>query len=461
MITSPIFTTDKTAEMITPAVARDYIEKHDKYEMPRLTMLDNYYCGRQHICDRRKSDDMLCNNRVMINHAAYIAKFTSSYLIATPVSYRGKDDTDITAITDCLNYADSSTQDADLALDAAIFGRAYELIYMDVDSRPKLARITPLSAFVVYDDTVEQNPVFAVYYYPVFEPGNSTPKCFKCQLMTDTIMQDFELTSNFGIKSEGEIIPHYFGKVPLNEIYNDGQQQGDFEQVISLIDAYNILQSDRVNDKEQFVDSLMYIKGQILGETDDEKAETYGDIQRNRVVELSQDGEIGFLTRQFDEASVEVLRKSIVTDIHKISGVPDMSDDNFAGNASGVAMKYKLLNLEQITKTKERFFTEGLRYRLECLSNIIGIKGGYIDPKQIDITFTRSLPQNELELSQVVATLDGKVPQETLLSQLPFVKDPQSAAEELRQQKQDAIAAQQQMFMNTPLVRGDKGEKSE
>ena len=221
------------------------------------------------------------------------------------------------------------------------------------------------------------------------------------------------------------------------------------------------MQSDRVNDKEQFVDSLMYIKGQILGETDDEKAETYSDIQRNRVVELSQDGEIGFLTRQFDEASVEVLRKSIVTDIHKISGVPDMSDESFAGNASGVAMKYKLLNLEQITKTKERYFAEGLRYRLECLSNIIGIKGGHIDPKLIDITFTRSLPQNELELSQVVATLDGKVPQETLLSLLPFVKDPQSAAEELRQQKQDAIAAQQKMFMNTPLARGESNEESE
>ena len=44
--------------------------------------------------------------------------------------------------------------------------------------------------------------------------------------------------------------------------------------------------------------------------------------------------------------------KSIVTDIHKISGVPDMSDESFAGNASGVAMKYKLLNLEQITKTE-------------------------------------------------------------------------------------------------------------
>jgi hypothetical protein len=53
------------------------------------------------------------------------------------------------------------------------------------------------------------------------------------------------------------------------------------------------------------------------------------------------------------------------------------------------------------------------------------------------------------------------VPQETLLSLLPFVKDPQSAAEELRQQKQDAIATQQQMFMNTPLARSESNEESE
>ena len=171
------------------------------------------------------------------------------------------------------------------------------------------------------------------------------------------------------------------------------------------------------------------------------------------MLELTQDGDASFLTRQFDEASIEVLRKSIVSDIHKISGVPDMSDESFAGNSSGVAMKYKLLNLEQLTKTKERYFAEGLRYRLKCFANVIAAKGGaYIDAANINISFTRSLPANELELAQVVSSLNGVVPQKTLLSLLPFVSDPEAAADELAKEKQDSLNRQQQMFANTPLV---------
>lgn len=458
MITSPIFTTNLTAEEITPAAARNYIDKHYRYELPRLMKLDEYYSGHHQICGRTK-EGALSNNRVMTNHAAYIAKFTAAYLIGAPVTYSAKDSADITPLTDYLALADSSTQDADLALDAAVFGRAYELMYMSADETPvpKLARLSPLNAFVVYDDTVEQNPVFGVYYYPVFEPGNSSPKYFKCALLTAEYSQEFVTSSGFSVTAQNEPVPHFFGAVPLDEIFNDGQRQGDFEQVISLIDAYNTLQSDRVNDKEQFVDALLLIKGQILGDNNDEKTETYNAMKQNRVLELSSDSDASFLTRQFDESSIEVLRKSIVSDIHKISGVPDMSDESFAGNSSGVAMKYKLLNLEQITKTKERYFAEGLRYRLKCFANVLAAKGGgLIDVSAINIGFTRSLPANELELSQVVNNLTGKVPQATLLSLLPFVTDPEAAAKELADEKQESLNRQQMMFSNTPLVNGNE-----
>jgi len=40
----------------------------------------------------------------------------------------------------------------------------------------------------------------------------------------------------------------------------------------------------------------------------------------------------------------------------KISMVPNMSDENFVGNYSGVALRYKLLTFEQAIKNKERFF---------------------------------------------------------------------------------------------------------
>ena len=54
---------------------------------------------------------------------------------------------------------------------------------------------------------------------------------------------------------------HYFGKMPMVEYRNNEEKQGDFEQMIPLIDAYNILESDRVNDKEQFVDAFLFLTG--------------------------------------------------------------------------------------------------------------------------------------------------------------------------------------------------------
>jgi len=430
-----------------PAVAAKYIQRHGN-EIDYLTKLDNYYRGKQDILNRVKGAD-LSNNRLVCNHAKYIADFTSAYLIGSPVTYTA--DSDITVLTDALKAADAPTQDIDLAHDDAIFGRAYEMIYLDENAGIKLAKISPLNGFVVYNDTVEQRPLFSVHYYPTFD-DNGQKTGYKGSISTDSYIQDITLTATRSLQSAGEPVPHYFGKVPLDEIYNNADRMGDFENVISLIDAYNTLQSDRVNDKEQFVKALLVITGQVLGDTDEESSETYDAIRKHGVMTLDQGSTASFLTRQLDESSVEILSKSISHDIHKFSGVPDMSDENFAGNVSGVAMKYKLLALEQMTKFKERYFTEGLRYRLECIANVLRAKGGAaIDVKDINIQFTHSLPANETELAQLIGSLSGTVSQETLLSLLPFVKDPAAEVKAVNDEKQANAARMVDSMMHSDM----------
>lgn len=463
-----IYTTDLQPEEITSQIIATFIQRHATRDSSHLKLLYEYYIGKQAILDRTKDDDKLANERLVINHASYIADFTSGYFLGTPVTYSDPGDKSdppkIQPILDVLKKADSATQDSDLALDGAIFGRSYEYIYMSTDERPtpKLARVSPLNAFVVYDDTVEQNPVFGVFYYPTFTPSGE-PIGFKGTVCNSAETWDIVLDLGYTIKNESEHVIHPFGKVPLDEIYNDGQRFGDFERVLTLIDAYNLLQSDRVNDKEQFVEALLVIKGQILGDTADEENAAYEAIKEKRVMMLDHEADAAFLTRQFDESSVEVLKNSIVTDIHKISCVPDMSDQQFAGNVSGVAMKYKLLGLEQRTKTKQRFFTEGLRYRLECIANALTVQGAAaFDLENVEITFTRSLPPNEQELAQAVTMLQGIVSNKTLLSLLPFVTDADTEVEAVEQEKAEAmqrqIEIQQAMIkaeMNTPI---DKAE---
>lgn len=450
---SILFTTNKTAAEITPEIVAAYIQRHSNNELDRLQKLERYYDGEHAITDRIKSGN-LSNNKVVTNHAAYISNFAAAYLMGAPVVYSGKDNKDITALTDALEKADAPTQDADLALDGAIFGRCFELVYMSSGekSEPKLARVSPLNAFVVYDDTVEQKPVFGVYYFPVFdEKGQQTG--YSGQYSTAQYITNIKLDTLYNLTGSEAPEAHYFGDVPLIEYYNNSGRKGDFEPVISLIDAYNTLQSDRINDKEQFVDAILLIKGQVLGDSSEEEKEAYESIRKNKVMMLDMDGDASFLTRQFDESSLDVLRQAVVSDIHKISCVPDLTDESFSGNSSGVAIKYKLLGLEQLTKTKERYFAEGLKIRLQLISNILGIKGSAkVDVSDIEITFNRSLPANVLEEAQIASTLSGIVPQRTLLSNLSMVKDPDAALEELEEEKAQAVERQQVIAANTPIL---------
>lgn len=64
----------------------------------------------------------------------------------------------------------------------------------------------------------------------------------------------------------------------------------------------------------------------------------------------------------------------------------------------------------------------------------------------IDITFSRSLPKNLLELSQIFSYLSGSVSQETLLTLLPFVKDPAEEAEALEAEQAAELEAQRAAF---------------
>ena len=136
--------------------------------------------------------------------------------------------------------------------------------------------------------------------------------------------------------------------------------------------------------------------------------------------------------KQSDEAGAEVLRQALREDIHKMSLVPDLTDESFAANASGVAMRYKLLGLEQLTATKERWFREGLRSRMRLFARFLAVLArANLNPETVQMTFTRALPVNETEVAQMVAQLSGIAPRRTLLAQLPFIDDVDGAMAEM------------------------------
>jgi len=432
------------------------IEEHLR-AVPRLNRLEAYYLGQHPILARNFSSDTgLPNNRLVANHAKYITDIAVGYVTGDPVKYEGKG---IDEILEVYRKGDIVLHDAELAKDLSIFGIGLELYYMTSDDVPipKATVIDPRQIFLVVDDTVEYKSLFGVHYYEKRDIDNTligyyvnvyTERFVTRYLVRDLTSFDYQLLD----RQE-----HYFGGVPIVEFWNNEEQQGDFEQQISLIDAYNTLMSDRVNDKEQLVDAILKLKGASLGDTEDEAGRTIQLLKKYKVLELpAGDGvDAAWLTKNLNEADVEVLRNAIRDDIHEFSMVPNLTDKNFAANASGVAMKYKLLGLEQLAAIKERYFKQGLRERLRLFANVLRVKGRAVDVSDVTITMTRNLPANDLEASQMISTLNGMVSTQTLIGQLSFVDDPAEEVQAVEAEKEVDLRRQQAAF-GVPM--GDEGD---
>lgn len=431
------------------------INKHQE-QVTRFNKNLDYYMGNQAILENNRAVDGAPNNQVVANHAKDIADTASGYFMGNPITYSLKGAVDqrqeeaFNTFLDALDYATVDDDDQENALMLSIEGKTYEYIYQAPDEALLQEKpIDPQNAFLVYDQSIEHRELFGVYYYTKKNDleEDEDQDVLYVLVMTETELKYYELP----VDSEEDIAPydvqqHNLGYVPLIEYKNNRFAIGDFEQQISLIDAYNTMTSDRINDKEQFIDAILVIYGTLLSDEvmSDEAMEQ---LKAKKLLEIPDEGaRAEYLVRQLDESGMETLRDSLKEDIYTFSHVPNLTDENFAGNSSGVAMEYKLLGLEMLTKTKERWYRRGLRKRINIFLHFLGLKGVVLEEKDIEVTFSRSLPKNLLELSQIVNYLDGKVSDETLLGLLPFVEDPIAELESIKQQKEENVAVQKAAF---------------
>ena len=421
-----------------------------------LEKLLNYYKGKHKI-----ENDSGRDNKLVCNHAKDIADTATSYFIGNPVTYNCNDD--ITPLTQELDAAGADEVDGDNGLDLSIYGRAYEYVYTKKDeTRLEIKNLTPQNTFMVYDDSIEQNELFAVYYYTRKDDTDTSGQVhYIATVLTKNYRWVFDICQ---IPSESSVIEgpeqHFKGEIPVIEYLNNKLAIGDYELQIPLIDAYNALMSDRITDKEQFIDAILVLYGTLLADDEEDAVEGQGEnnsraamkqLAKRKLLEMpAENSKAEYLTRTYDEAGVEILKKAIEQDIHKFSNIPCMTDESFGGNVSGVAMEFKLLGMENITKIKTRYYRKGLRKRLRIFCNFLSTSSkASIDPSTITAEFTRAMPKNLLEISQYVSNLKGMVSKKTLLSQIPFVDDVEAELEAVEQEAVEEMKRQQETFAMT------------
>ena len=174
---------------------------------------------------------------------------------------------------------------------------------------------------------------------------------------------------------------------------------------------------------------------------------------------LDDDGDAKWLIKEINDAWVENYKDRVRRDIHKFSYTPDMQDESFGNNLSGVSIRYKILAMEQIRSNKERKFKKGLQRRIELICNSLSLEKDIDLFTDINIKFANTLPQNIYELSQTIKNLSPYLSSETLLNQLPFVEN---AKEELEKKKaEDEEITSSYDFTNIDNAGGDTDAEEE
>lgn len=437
----------------TPEILEYCIKQHQG-TLARLNKLSDYYDGKQDISNRTFGNPNIPNHKIVANHAKYIVDIATGFLVGNPIAYSGSQ---VDKILDEYSRMDIVSHDTELEKDLSVFGIGYELMYLapvdEGDTEIRIKSIDPRGIFVVTDDTVDKNPLFGVHYQQRFKLDGSLNYYLINVYTEDKIFTYHAKGLSKGQMTLFEESEHYFGAVPVVEYRNNEERQGDFEQQISQFDAYNLLQSDRINESEQRVNSILFIKGFTLGEDN---------LTHDSIIETTEkDSDLKWLIKEIKEADNEVLRQSLLDDIHKFSYIPSMTDEHFAGNVSGEAMKYKLFGLLQLLSIKTRYMSKSLRKRLELMRNILNTKGSNIDISDVKITFKPNLPINTNDLASIINQLKGILPLETLIGWLPDIDDPAEQLQKLEEEQSKSIQNQQQALGNGTLPKFDEVEADE
>lgn len=217
--------------------------------------------------------------------------------------------------------------------------------------------------------------------------------------------------------------------MPLNENWTSC-----FDGVMGLNDAYNSVLSGEIDDFDSFADAYLVMSGVQNQIT----AEDMQAMREKKVLVFPEGGSAEYLTKNISDAQTENILANIKKNIYLVSNCVDFSDEAF-GTSSGIAMKMKLLGMENISGIIEKHMTKALQRRVELICSILSLTNGEGVWRDVAFKFTRNIPVDTSSEIDSIMKLRGLVSDRTLLAQLDFIPDVNKELEAVQAQKQENL----------------------
>ena len=343
-----------------------------------MEYLYNYYKGDQPVLYRTKTmrDDI--NNMVVENHAYEIVMFKTSQSYGEPIQVVSLKDNEkvnngVERLNEYTRAANKAAKDIEVGIWQSAVGTAYKAVQFtnDKDMPFRVVFQSPLNTMVIYQrQTLE--PMAAVQelrdetgevYWLVFTASYEY-RIKRGQLLT------------LGITSDGVAVKsrlHAFGSIPIVEYPNNPERISDIELVITMLDAINNMQSNRMDAVEQFVQSWIKFVNCQVDET------TLADIKRTGAICVESNGDknadVDIMSQELNQSESQVAKDDLWDNVQNILAIPNKQENSGGDTAGAVRLRNGWDVSKQRAELKDPFIIEAERKLAKLMLEIIRIKG--------------------------------------------------------------------------------------
>ena len=384
-------------------VLNDALSVHQK-NRSEIVYLEKYLRGVQPILDRVKAVNGDICNRVVVNLASQIEAFKVANFAGEAIQYVSRGSNENTpGLVEKLNSMMLSegkpSKDMELAHSMFTCGVGYRLVTRDkavsyaqavesgdlFDEAPFEIYIPEAkNTFVVRLNDVTKRVVMGVTY--VFKDDAHT----KVEYTVYTENEVYTIEGNqMKVGKITSIVRHNFGMVPLIEYPCNPVYMGAFEVVLPLLDAYNLVTSDRLDGIEQFIQALMVFEGVDITREQFLELKDLGAIKLPPSVD-GRSSKVYYLNEQLDQQQTQTLIDNLYDRILQIVGMPSQGNANTSDSSNNGAMVIKsgqwdaqarILETQGMWKASDTEFLKAVLKICREANAIDGLKVSDVEPK--------------------------------------------------------------------------------
>lgn len=389
----------------------------------------SYYKGNTDAINNYKLVTERSNLKINTNYIKKFIKEEVSYTVGNKITYESRND-DSNVINDIEYYTAhwDELHDSDLMKYLLIFTKVYELYYLDNNADFCSKIIKPTEGYAYVDSSSGKVLFFINSFKNDFDFTNTY-----IDVYTDKFIYHFDGHFN-EIANPTENI---FGEVPVSvgNLTLEGYHDSLYKDIKGLQDAFETNLSDMGNEISDFRNAYLLFKNAQVDKNDIPEMKQLGVIQFPQ-----SGGDAAWLIKNINDTFIQNTLDRYVDTMYQIACHIN-HNEGMVSNLSGIALRSRLIALENKCELEEKAHYNIVKNRLKFLCMYLNLKKSKsYDYKNVKAIYTPNIPIDDLSTAQMLSqTPEGVISKDTSRGLFSFINNKVSEAEKVKKEQEEEV----------------------